>query len=559
MERFHKIVAILFLVFPLGVVFAGTIQKPDQHAWGENVGWVNFAPTEGGVQVTDVAITGYAWDSIYGWINFAPTTGGVKNDGAGHLSGYAWSTGAGWINFSSVSIDANGKFIGQASGSTYGRLNFDCANCRVITDWRPSSVTSTQGEVVVPPLPPSPPDSPPPPPPSPPQPPLPPSPPPTPTPPSSPSPSPGAGTGGGGSSGTIIPQIIKPVDVVIARALSFISTYVRKVYGAVLTPAVLAVSDNVPTPMAVLLAGAGEVVGVAVSAGSLMDVYLLLLRQLGVLLELVHLRKKRRPWGTVYDSVTKRPIDPAYITALSSGKEITSAITDIEGRYSFVFPPGEYSLLVAKTHYQFPSKLLAGKNSDELYDNLYFGDRIQLGGETIVEENIPIDPIGFDWNEYVKDKKNYFRVNFRLEIIKAYIVGSMYAIGFIAAIGYMLKGFSWINLSILCLYLVVFAVKKFYKYHHKVLRVVNIEGGDPLSFAVIRVFATGVDQMIKTVVADEFGRFYLLVRPGEYYLTVDAKKNDGSYCQVYRSEPKTLINGVLTKNLEVAVPEDMLK
>jgi hypothetical protein len=71
-----------------------------QYAWGENVGWINFAPSKGpGVNVTDAGLFGYAWGENIGWVNLSPATGGVVNDGAGNLSGYAWGENVGWINF----------------------------------------------------------------------------------------------------------------------------------------------------------------------------------------------------------------------------------------------------------------------------------------------------------------------------------------------------------------------------------------------------------------------------------------------------------------------------
>lgn len=135
------LVVLLFLLLPfisLASTTDGTIQN--QYAWGENVGWVNFLPTDGNIHITDSAITGYAWDKEYGWINLAPAQSGIKNDGAGNLSGYAWSAGGGYINFSGVTINSSGKFTGTASGVTYGRMTFDCAQCNVTTDWRPRSV-----------------------------------------------------------------------------------------------------------------------------------------------------------------------------------------------------------------------------------------------------------------------------------------------------------------------------------------------------------------------------------------------------------------------------------
>jgi len=126
------------LVFSPLFVFASTTNGIilTQYGWGNNVGWVNFAPTNGNVHITDSAITGYAWDPVYGWLNLSPNNSGVKNDGEGNLSGFAWSQNAGWVDFSNVKINTNGKFTGIASGITYGQLSFDCNLCNVSTDWR---------------------------------------------------------------------------------------------------------------------------------------------------------------------------------------------------------------------------------------------------------------------------------------------------------------------------------------------------------------------------------------------------------------------------------------
>ena len=73
----------------------------------------------------------------------------------------------------------------------------------------------------------------------------------------------------------------------------------------------------------------------------------------------------------------------------------------------------------------------------------------------------------------------------------------------------------------------------------------------PLAFAIIKVLVPGVDQMVKSVVADEMGRFFILTPPGEYYITVDEKQPDESYKQVYRSLPKKLEKGVLNEDILV--------
>lgn len=312
-----------------------------------------------------------------------------------------------------------------------------------------------------------------------------------------------------------------------------------------------AVSETISAPVAVSLAGASGLVGFAGNAGSLWEIYLLSIRQFGLILEFFHIRKKQKPWGTVYDSITKRPIDPAYVRVLQGNKEIATTITDIDGRFSFILPPGSYRLIASKTHYSFPSKKLEGKHSDEIYGNLYFGEDLQINSEELVQVSIPIDPIGFDWNEFVKNKEHYFRTHYRLAIFRSYLSWFMYVIGFIASISYVLVKFNWLNAAILALYLAMLSFKIFGRLKkQKPLQVTN-QSGQALSFAIIRVFMSGVNQLVKTVVADDVGRFFILVRPGEYYLTVDIKNEDGTYTSVFRSANLNLPDGILKSDIKV--------
>jgi hypothetical protein len=118
------------------------------YAYGENVGWINLAPSQGpGVAVTGSKVSGYAWGENVGWINFSPADGGVVNDGAGHLSGHAWGENTGWINFmpqgGGVTIDGAGIFSGYAWGENIGWINFSDANSSVKTGWTPPPTTYT--------------------------------------------------------------------------------------------------------------------------------------------------------------------------------------------------------------------------------------------------------------------------------------------------------------------------------------------------------------------------------------------------------------------------------
>lgn len=126
-----------------------------QYAYGENIGWLNFEPSEGpGVTVTDTGVTGFVWAENIGWVNLTPTTyGGVTNDGSGNLGGYAWGENVGWINFNptygGVTIDNEGNFDGWAWGENIGWIHFQNLSVpyKVQTAW--SAEVSVQNTLTI--------------------------------------------------------------------------------------------------------------------------------------------------------------------------------------------------------------------------------------------------------------------------------------------------------------------------------------------------------------------------------------------------------------------------
>jgi len=131
----RNIVLTLMLILPLLVLLhalAGNIDAEDKFAYGENVGWINFDPSQGeGVTVTNSAVTGKAWGENVGWINFNPTGGGVKIDPTtGVFSGLAWGENIGWINFAPNGVPVKTSWRGETSPPTGNiKINND-ATCR---------------------------------------------------------------------------------------------------------------------------------------------------------------------------------------------------------------------------------------------------------------------------------------------------------------------------------------------------------------------------------------------------------------------------------------------
>lgn len=143
-RRLWFCVAACLLLTALCPAAAANVDPANKYAWGQNVGWANFAPTNGGVTVhfdgTSGYLTGTVWGENIGWIklgdnsggpynNNSPADWGVNLDGSGSLSGYAWGENVGWIKFataySQVTIDQTvGRFDGYAWGENIGWIRF---------------------------------------------------------------------------------------------------------------------------------------------------------------------------------------------------------------------------------------------------------------------------------------------------------------------------------------------------------------------------------------------------------------------------------------------------
>ncbi|MEJ0053951.1 MAG: hypothetical protein WDN10_04495 [bacterium] len=151
-----SLVALIFFSFALPAFASetsGTVLDSQKFGWGDKIGWINFAPTDGseyvGLVITDSAVTGFAWSRDFGWIRFDPPNSGqgVTNTPEGVLGGSAWVASLGWISMEGVTINQNGEFTGIAgvAGTDTARISFDCSRCGVQTDWRPASVRGGGG------------------------------------------------------------------------------------------------------------------------------------------------------------------------------------------------------------------------------------------------------------------------------------------------------------------------------------------------------------------------------------------------------------------------------
>jgi chitodextrinase len=332
-----------------------------------------------------------------------------------------------------------------------------------------------------------------------------------------------------------------PIQEVVEEIVTQVGNVIERPVEAI-TP--------IAAPVGVAI-GASQAVLLATNVTSLYDLYLLFLKLIALITGLFR-RRRNEPWGVVYDSVTKRPLDPAYVVAQVRGTESSKgeAITDLDGRYGFMLDPGEYIIVANKTHYRFPSESLKGRNRDELYENLYFGDpfRVREGG--VVQYNIPLDPVEFDWNEFAKNQDKVFKVYSKKNAVRAWIMGIIFYAGLAFSLATLALAPSVLNAIIVAVYAIILAFQVLWRATHRVTRVVTSDGR-VLPFSIIKVWMAGLNTIVKKTVSDEMGRYYFLVPPGRYYVTVEEKRMDGSYREVLRTGVFDLKKGVLREDLVV--------
>jgi hypothetical protein len=284
---------------------------------------------------------------------------------------------------------------------------------------------------------------------------------------------------------------------------------------------------------------------------TLSDLWLIWLRFTGLLLGAIGLKKKSRDWGTVYDSVTKRPLDPVYVSLINAetGKEITGAITDIDGRYGFLVLPGKYRLEAKKTNYIQPSKKMVGRSFDEVYNDLYFGEELLITQEgQIISKNIPMDSLSFDWNEFAKTKMNVNKFIRQNDITWAKISNIIFSIGAVVALMALIVAPEPYNYIIAGFYVLAYILN--YSMRTKKAGILTERSTKaPLSFAIVSVYREGEDTPLTKKIADKFGAYYALVPKGNYSIKVEKKNDDGSYTDIFKSSVVYIKNGLINENL----------
>ena len=365
-------------------------------------------------------------------------------------------------------------------------------------------------------------------------------------------------TGIVGQISDVTSQVVSGVADVVVQSYQASAVVVRatveKTKEIVNSPTGSIVTKTVAT--AGVVAGAATTISAIAFANpiSFSEVWLLPTRLLGLLVGALGVKRKSRPWGTVYDSVTKMPLDPVYVSIVDAvtGKEVSSAITDLDGRYGFMVPPGRYRIIVKKTNYSFPSVKMNSLSFDEVYKELYYGEEIFIhNSEEIITKDIPMDSQSFDWNEFAKKRaglNSFVKVK---DIIFAKFSKELFWVGLIIASVALIFAPAPYNYAIFIMYAILYILKAFGFGVKKAGILREKASGLPLSFAIVRIFRGGSEVEFTKKIADEQGEYYCLVPKGDYYIKIDKKNDDGSYASVYTSAVESVTNGIINSSIQV--------
>lgn len=291
---------------------------------------------------------------------------------------------------------------------------------------------------------------------------------------------------------------------------------------------------------------------IASQLSSLASLQLLPLHLWHLFMAIIGFRRKLDPWGVVYDSETKQPLDPAYITIYDlKGREVSNSITDLDGRYGFHVKPGVYRLLAKRSNYVFPSAKLLGKRSDNIYNDLYFGETVTVtDSQAVINKNIPLDPTKFDWNEFEKqDKKLLKFYSARARRWRRFSIWG-FRIGFAVAVLVALVIPTPFNAIAVLFYL-------FALYLRRVIgpkptgSLTLAATGEPLSFARVRILSAKDEQEIQKRIANKYGEYYCLLRPGNYIIEISRREADGSYTPIHKIGPRKIRGGVYREDLSL--------
>lgn len=226
-------------------------------------------------------------------------------------------------------------------------------------------------------------------------------------------------------------------------------------------------------------------------------------------------RRKYRAWGTIYNSLSKLPVDLAIVRLVdaNTGQRIKTVATDHQGRFSFLVNQGTYKLDVAKAGFEHPSKYVVDVSEDGQFTNVHTAEEIRVAEEGgLLKPDIPVDPIVADDSAKVIVRKNRWKY-FQQGI--AVLSPTLGVLAFAIQPNILTGGLLAAQLMAYWLFKRLAMPKEPKQWGYVYERGV----GKAVGKAVLRIFALPYHKLVESQVTDGRGRYHFRVGSGNFYLT----------------------------------------
>lgn len=244
------------------------------------------------------------------------------------------------------------------------------------------------------------------------------------------------------------------------------------------------------------------------------------------------IKRRRKPWGIVYDSLTNKPIELVIVRVfnLKNDRLIATKVTDQNGRFNFLLANGRYYITVTKTGYNFPpyiSKLKMHELATRIgpQSDIYYGQSFTIShDDTNVNLNICLDPklstltLNTKLNIWLKNGFDWFLIALSYLSQPLMIFGAVFD-----AVNTVIIP-SKLNLYLSGFYIVILV---FFLASHRLQKirlgfVFDSETKKPIAGATVAIFDKEYSAIKQIEFTDKHGHFSMLAQKGNYYLTVQA-------------------------------------
>ena len=232
------------------------------------------------------------------------------------------------------------------------------------------------------------------------------------------------------------------------------------------------------------------------------------------------IKRKRKSYGLVFNSLTNTPLPSVYLLFYSDSGNLQIAYTENDGRFSLNAPSDTYSIKAEKLGYLFPSRLLTVPEN-ATYSRIYRpGDPYEVVGEPVHPVAIPLDPqtpgrLFLKVYLQIKNFTSYILVRYHLPITVFGLGLSAYAV-WISPVAF--------NKITFVSYAVAFLLSLRHTLSRRTWGLVQYRSGRPAAKVLLRLYRQKVGEdtpeLYTALQTDERGRYLFTPEPGDYSLQV---------------------------------------